>query len=141
MSDLFRVVNGERVKLSNAEKEARLAEVEASQIEQSTKQNKDKKDRLKSACETYEKSWIDRNMQSEFDLSRALYEGGNATPEQLPKAASVGQWKEGLWVDYLERKTALLAGEEYSLDFSNNDPLEYDFYDLRGERQAFLGSL
>ena len=94
---------------------------------------------LFNACESYEISWVDRNMQSEFDLSRALYEAGTTTPTDLPKAATVGEWKESLWADYYTRKAAVEAEQEFSLDFSNHYPLQFNFHDLKNEREDFLG--
>lgn len=112
-------------------------EMEQDRIDKISQNKKD----LKSACLSYEAYWIDRNMQSEFDLSRALYEGGNVTPSDLPKAAVVGAWKESLWADYYVRKTAIEAEQNFTLDFSNNDPLEVDFHDIRKEREDFLAGV
>ena len=121
-------------KPTQAEKDQRVADHEAAVIAS-------KESSLFQACEAYEIHNIDRNMQSEFDLSRALYEANTATPEQLPRAKSIGDWKEALWADYYTRKSAITVSSDLDLDFSNHDPVPANFHDLKNEREGFLASL
>jgi len=120
-------------KPTQAEKDQRVIDKEAAII-------KNKQDNLFQFCEDYEILNVDRNMQSEFDLSRALYEAGKAEPEQLPLAKSLGDWKESLWADYYTRKAAITVDSILDSDFSNHNPVPTDFQGLRSERETFLAA-
>jgi hypothetical protein len=104
--------------------------------------------KLKHICTEYEKGWLDHGMSNELTLSRARFESGQATVENLPMAASVGVWLMQLWGTkndvasatgtYYAQKNYLILGNQPSYDFEEFSPLDFDFHDIADERQAFL---
>lgn len=104
--------------------------------------------KLKNICTEYEKGWLDHGMANELTLSRARFESGQATAENLPMAASVGVWLMQLWGTendvasatgtYYAQKNYLMLGNQPSYDFEEFSPLDFDFHDIADERQAFL---
>jgi hypothetical protein len=105
-------------------------------------------DSLWQACKAYEASQIYPETLAELDKSERAVESGQATEEDLPLAAALGDWRQALWGlptdaadvngSYFARKNSLSVDTIPSGDFLVFGFVEVGFVDIRAERKAFL---
>jgi len=138
------IIEGDSVRKPNT------VELDARETERQASDLADKLDELWQACYSYQLKCIDVNTEAELSYARALVAGG-APVASFPKTAELGKWKKdlyGLPTDaesvqgtYYGRKNALLAGNEYSLDFSNFGDAPSSYSDLATENATYEASL
>ena len=82
---------------------------------------------LYKACMDYQTKNIDINLDRVMSEANIIVKTTDAVEGDYPLCSANGVWLQGLWVEYFVRKTALIAGDEYSVDFADcgNVPNDY----------------
>ena len=142
----FKMVNG------NPEPKT-VAELNAQATEVQDKIRDNKINELWNAAYSYQVRNIDQNLDREFMFARNLVRFNGATDADFPSCVALRNWIQSIWgmpsdppssatnATYYARKNAILADQDYSLEFSDFDPVPTDYQTVLAEITAFEASI
>ena len=129
---MHKVVNGEKVNLTQAEIEEKELEELANQQKSIIKQQEFYNKNLKSICRSYQhnEGECDENFFALLTASKGVAKALNVPLG--PKAQACLDWCDALWLDYYSRKGDYTKG----IDFSGHGVVPYSFAEVRAETEA-----